>query len=189
MRIFLLVIVFFSASCTSKYYQYDIKMVQPPSERLYFENDTMSISFEFRQKFIHIEVYNKLEDGIRINWDELSISDNGVAQRVVHYQTGVARINDVQPPTTIPPKSKLEDGLIPTNKIIPGNGLNLVAFKDIYPLVDNGHKKTRKYALSKKGQKVVVFFPYYLKGVYHSKTFEFLIADVIQSKKKPKKSK
>ncbi|WP_152268224.1 hypothetical protein [Agriterribacter humi] len=183
----LLIMIIICSCSTTRYYTYDIRLEKPaPSTRLFFENDTMSLSFQFKPRYIEFETYNKLEDGIRINWDELSISVNGDAKRIVHYETGENKITETQPPTTIPPKSKLVDGVIPTENIkyIISSGKRILLPLYTYPISDNGSKKTKKKILTMKGQKTVFYFPYYLKGVYHSKTFEFLIADVVQRKKK-----
>lgn len=175
-------ILFVLFSCTpTRYYHYNIKLEKPvESSRLYYENDTLSVSFSFNPKYIEFEVYNKLEDGIRINWDEVSVSFNGKARRIVHYSTGMTKINDVQPPTTIPPKSKLVDGLLPVDNINLSSiyGKPFLSMPDQFPITDNGKKKAIKYITGMKGQKVIVYLPFYLKGVYQSKTFEFLIVDV-----------
>jgi hypothetical protein len=170
----------FSCSAT-KNYIYDIRLERPmPSKNLQFENDTFSISFTFNPKYIEFEMYNKLEDGIRINWDELSVSINGQAKRVVHYETGTDRVTETQPPTTIPPKSKLTDGLVATDKINYNyiSGRRVISIPDTYPKTDYGNKKTRTKIMSMKGQKIVIYFPYYLRNIYQSKTFEFIIADI-----------
>jgi len=188
MRRFYIVLAVLFASCsTTRYYSYNIKLEKPtPSSPLFYENDTMSLSFQFNPKYIEFEAYNKLEDGIRINWDELSIAVNGEAKRIVHYETGENKITEVQPPTTIPPKSKLNDGLIPTDNIkyVISAGKRIPVYTYTYPNSDNGNKKYREKIMSMKGQKTIFFFPYYLRGIYHSKTFEFLITDVIQRKRK-----
>lgn len=178
----LVLIIVFSSCTTSKRYIYQFRLEKPTqSQNLIFENDTFSISFSFNPKYIEFEIYNKSEDGIRINWDELSVSVQGEARRVIHYETGINRITDVQPPTTIPPKSKLTDGIIATNKIrwTSVSGRKEMIIPDTYPNKDYGRKKKRKEILDLKGQKVVIFFPYYIRNVFFSKTFEFLIADII----------
>lgn len=172
---------FFSCSAT-KNYTYNIVLEKPmPSRNLEFENDTFSIAFTFNPKYIEFEMYNKIEDGIRINWDELSISVNGQAKRVVHYETGTDKITETQPPTTIPPKSKLTDALVATDKLNYSyvSGRRTLSIPDTYPKTDYGNKKIRASIMSLKGQKIIIYFPYYLKNVYHSKTFEFLITDII----------
>ncbi len=169
-------------SCSSKSYTYKINLVKPvASENLSYENDSFAVSFNFKTKYIEFEMYNKLEDGIRVNWDEISISENGEAKRVVHFQTGTDKITETQPPITIPPKSKLIDAFIATNKVFytrVGN-TRVAAIGDTYPKNDYGNKKVKAKIMALKGQKIVVFFPYYLRNVYYSKTFEFLISDII----------
>jgi hypothetical protein len=167
--------------CASNRYTYKIKLEQPySSDKLLFENDTMSVSFEFEPKFISFKIFNKSEEGIRINWDELSMSINGKAQRVVHKETGTTKITDLQPPTTIPPKTILEDALLPTDKINYTNNQGRLTpiLADIYPVYDYGNKKTRQKIMSMKGQRITIFFPYYIRNVFHSKVFNFIIEDI-----------
>ncbi len=84
---------------------------------MHYENDTFSITYELQPEWVGFEIYNKSEEGLRIDWDEVSISLSGKAVRVVHKETGVIHTTEVQPPTTIPPKSKFEDVLIPTDDV------------------------------------------------------------------------
>jgi hypothetical protein len=112
------------------------------------------------------------------------MSINGKAQRIVHKETGTVRVTDVQPPTTIPPKTYLEDGLLPTDKIryINNQGKRILIVSDLYPKYDYGSKKTRALIMGMKGERITIFFPYYIKNVYHSKIFDFLIEDIATKK-------
>ena len=85
----------------------------------------------------------------------MSMSINGKAQRIVHKETGTMRVTDVQPPTTIPPKTYLEDGLLPTNKIRYTNnqGKSILIVSDLYPKYDYGNKKTRALIMGIEGTK------------------------------------
>ncbi len=183
----LLTIIILVASCsTSRRYTYDIKMQKPvAADRLYFENDTFSISFTFKPNYAEFELYNKLQEGIRINWDEVSTSINGDAKRIVHYKTGADRITETQPPTTIPPSSKLIDAFITTDMAIRYRnvgGNRIPIYTNLYPTLDYGNKNKRKEILALKGQKQIIFLPYYIRNVFYSKTFEFIVADVKEKK-------
>ena len=186
MKIFIpLLIISILGSCSSRVYTYSIVLEKPQkSNNLNFENDTMSISFDFIEKGITFKLYNKTEDGIKINWDELSMSVNGKAQRVLHKETGSYKITDVQPPTTIPPKTVLEDGIIPSDIVSYSNigGRTIINLNALYPKYDYGDKRKRAEIMNMKGQKIVIFLPYYIRNIYHSKIFEFLITDIIAKK-------
>lgn len=168
-------------SCTSKYLIYDFKMKHPvESRQLEYENDTFSIVFEFERQTINFTILNKTNDGIKVNWDEVSFSVNGKAQRAVHKETGVYKISDIQPPTTIPPKSTLEDFLIPTDNVRYSNISNrtYVITKDIFPITATGKKKLEAAIKKYKGTKVTVFLPLYIGNKYQSFYYDIYIEDV-----------
>jgi hypothetical protein len=189
--LFIVVSAFFLFSCSStKYYSYKLMMERPVlSDRLVYENDTMSVTFKFVPSGIGFSIFNKLSnDGLRLNWDELSMSINGKAQRVVHKETGAYKINEVQPPTTIPPKTILEDQIVPSDNInyTYYAGSRLLTLKDVYPTTDGGNKKKRAEILKTKGQRITLFMPIYVHGIYTSNTFDFIIQDITESKNKNK---
>jgi hypothetical protein len=149
----------------------------------------MSISFNLAPKWIKFEIYNKSTDGIKIDWDEVSFSVNGKTSRTVHKETAIAKVNDVQPPTTIPPRSNLSDFLVPSNKIYFVNSVLLTngtftKVDDIFPITDYGFKKNKNLIQSLKGVRITIFLPYYMKGVYVSQYYDLLINDVQPKKKK-----
>lgn len=112
------------------------------------------------------------------------MSYNGQAKRIVHKETGLTKLTDLQPPTTIPPKTNLRDIVVSTDDVFFTNnqGRIIMNVKEIYPTYDYGSKKKRDYILKLKGYRISLFFPYYIKNVYHSKTFEFIISDIIAKK-------
>ena len=64
--VFVLLVSFGLLSCASKTYTYKIVLQNPvKSTTLYYQNDTLSISFDFTQKAIFFKLYNKFEDGIK----------------------------------------------------------------------------------------------------------------------------
>src|SRR5436190_1463481 len=175
-------------SCTNKFFQYQVTMTHPvKSKVLEYENDTFYISFAIRYQSIKFLILNKLYDGMKINWDEVSFSINGKAQRAVHKETGVLKVNDVQPPTTIPPKSTLEDFLIPTSSLHyatnSSNTYTIVGY--ILPYEESGKSKQQAVINRITGTRITVFLPFYLGGIYHSKYYDFMIDDVILIKNKP----
>lgn len=174
------------SSCYSRYLVYDIEMIHPvKSKSLEYENDTFSIAYQVDYQKIHFTILNKIQDGIKINWDEVSFSINGQAMRAVHKATGVYKINDVQPPTTIPPKSTLTDYVLPSSHIqyINVSTRTYTIARNIIP-VEARNKKSVALAINKyKGTKITVFLPVYIAGKYQSYYYDLLITDVRPSKK------
>jgi hypothetical protein len=175
-------LTFFSATLSSckfgQVYTYDVRLERPTrSQNLSFENDTFSIAFTFGVDNISFQLYNKLDDAIRINWKDISASIDGDTKRV--YRS-------IEPAIMVAPKSKITDYIQTADKITSDTGTAPVAqVVHTYPIRDNNWEPDRKYILSLKGRRIVIYLPYYVKDVYYSKTFEFVIAD-IQPKVQPK---
>lgn len=173
------------SSCASRYYIYDVSQTYPiQSKQLEYSNDTLFINFDLKPKFIEFNLLNRFNDGIKINWDEVSISINGKAKRIVHKETGVYKITDVQPPTTIPPKSSLKDMLIPSSnvKFVSSGGIPFTIVKYILPVQGTGKKQWDEVVKKYKGTKITVFLPVYIAGKYQSYYYDFMINDVTLSK-------
>lgn len=183
---FLIILGVLIASChAAKQYTYHLAMERPAaSETLSYEDDTMSVVFSFQSKFIGLDIYNKSDDGIKINWDEVSMSINGMAQRTLHKETSAYNITEIQAPTTIPPHTRLKDEIFPADKVryTSSGGVRHVSIDDIYPNQDYGFKKNKEKIMSLKGERVVIYLPYYMRGEFRSKTFEFTIKDITAGK-------
>ncbi len=187
MRIIYTFLLFLLSGCASYYYSYDLEMQHPViSKTLEYENDTLYIEFAIESKDISFTLLNKTNDGIKINWDEVSFSINGKAMRAVHKETGIMTVNMVQPPTTIPPKSSLEDFLMRSDQIRYIGKTNPIRVVDeLFPTYDFGNSSKKKKALQLKGTNITIFFPYYIAGKYISQYYTLYVKDVMTSKKKP----
>jgi hypothetical protein len=173
-------------SCASKILVYDYRLAYPvESKRLYVENDRFSIAFDVTNKEIGFTIFNKMNEGIRINWDEVSFSINGKATRAVHKATGVLNINQVQPPTTIPPKSTLEDFIMPAENVAIGTA-GMYTRYNILPTDATGKKKVDAAISKYKGTKITVYLPFYIAGKYESYYYDIMIDDVRAYKDLPK---
>lgn len=168
-------------SCTPKYLLV-LKMdpsTNPPGGA-YYENDTLKLKFVVTDTYIGVKFDNKTDKGIKINWDEISFSLNGKAYaRVLHNLTGIRKINDVQPPTTIPPRSYIEDRLYPREKMYvasSGGAYYSVNYNFFRPQKSN--ENSDKYHKSKIGDKIIIHLPYYLGKNFVESNFEIEIIDV-----------
>lgn len=166
-------VVLLTSCVYNQQYTYDIRLERPvQSKILQFENDTMSISFVFGTDDIEFELYNKLDEAIKINGRDLSASVNGNTKTILS--------SAYQRPAMIAPRSKTKVYL----KIYDGQGQvdstgTPTGKLNTYPTKDNNWEPYRQYILGLKGRKTTIYLPYYVRDVYCSKTFEFLVADVI----------
>jgi hypothetical protein len=151
-----------------------------------YENDTMRISFNLDKDRIGFRLDNKLNDALQIRWDEASVSIKGKTYRVAHKETGAYKIRDLQPITTIPPKSYTKDGLIPTEKINYFNvsGDPIVYVSEIFPDCDYGKDTYKQKISSLRGANIMVYLPIYIAGNYAAKNFQITIRDITPKKGK-----
>jgi hypothetical protein len=178
---FLFLISLILSSCVvGTVYTYDIRLERPVlSKNLQFENDTMSITFVFEPEYIYFNLFNKLDDAIKINWKDISVSIDGETKRVIPSYAYNVGFPGKEQTIMVAPRSKIGDIIRTTDKInfsdtstIPNCILNT------YPQSDGNLPTNRNYILSLKGKRIIIYMPYYLKNMYCSKTFEFVIADV-----------
>ncbi len=155
-----------------------------PPGGAFYENDTLKMKFVVTDTYIGIRFDNKTNQGIKINWDEISFSLNGRSYaRVLHNLTGVRKINDVQPPTTIPPRSYIDD------KLYPRETMSVVSSGGSYYSVNYNFFRSKKvnesndkYHKSKIGDKIIIHLPYYLGTSFVESNFEIEIVDVKKKK-------
>jgi hypothetical protein len=183
---FIVLLTLFVATLSSckfgQVYTYDIRLERPvQSQHLNFENDTISISFAFGEDDIQFELYNKLDDALKINWRDISASING--------ETKIISALGYPRALLIAPRSKIRDYLkIYDRSGYSDTGVAPIGMLYTYPIRDNNWEPYKKYILGLKGRKITIYLPYYIRDIYCSKTFEFVIADV-QPKPQPQKNR
>lgn len=101
-----------------------IYLVEPiESKTLYFSDSNISISFEFpkewgRHKRIAFTVRNKTDKALTVIWEGTSIVlPSNQTSNVIHEGIRYMRAQEPISPTTIPPRAKLSDSVIPTANI------------------------------------------------------------------------
>src|SRR5688572_23976694 len=123
--------VLFSSCKFGKAYTYDIRLERPAySKDLRFENDSLAISFKFHTSYIEFELYNKLDEAVKINWRDLTLSIDGdtkIAVPSYAYSSLAA------------PRSTIRDRIRSFNQDGFSNppGLTPNAYQNIYPIRDN----------------------------------------------------
>src|SRR6187402_2095348 len=99
-------------SCGPRMYTYKFSMKESKeAKKMYYENDTLSVAFNFYPKGIKMDFTNKSDSVIRINWTEMKMTENDIAKKVVHIKRDKGKLKVVQSPSLISPKAKVS-GLI-----------------------------------------------------------------------------
>jgi hypothetical protein len=162
-------------------YTYDLRLERPvQSKNLQFENDTLSITFALNTNNIGFKLLNKLDDAIKINWKDISVSIDGRTKVVVPSSAYTTGFPGKETTIMVAPRSTIVDIIKTTNKYgysyTPCSGIT--AAVHTYPVRDNREALRRDYIMSLKGRRFIIFLPYYIKDTYCSKTFELVIADI-----------
>lgn len=177
------------AGCKSYYYVYDVQMTHPiDSKKMIYENDTMSIEFSLEPKDVAIVMTNKTDEGIKINWDDVSLSMFGNANRIIHKETSYMGNTLTQPSTTIPPHTKLRDILVRSKDVhfYTSSNNSYLVINTIFPVYNYGDKKTTAWVNDLKGTEINIFLPFYLGEARVSKYYILSIKNISAFKKKPK---
>lgn len=169
--LFVLLLAFFSCAGwrppSDMTYNWRFSLQEPAqSDTLTFSDEFINIKFIVLEKLIDFDIQNKTNEGIKINWDELSfISPDGTASRVNH-SSGIRVIEKGNPqaPTVIPPNAKISDSLIPTKNIY-RSGYEWTA-QDLFPEDDKTIYNDKEFR---------IYLPIEIKGSKKEYTFKFKI--------------
>ena len=132
----------------------------------------------FNSNNIGFELYNKLDDALKINWKEISVSINGDTKRVIPSHAYTVGFPGKEHAIMVAPKSKIKDMIRTSDKIDYSDTSKTLPELNTYPEYDQNWAPYRNYIMGLKGTKIIIYLPYYLRDIYCSKTFEFVIADV-----------
>ena len=74
-------------SCGPRMYTYKFSMKESKkANKLFYENDTLSVLFNFYKEGLVIGLTNKSGEQIKIKWDELRMAENGIDKKIEHIQ-------------------------------------------------------------------------------------------------------
>ncbi len=113
-------------SCGNWAHRWDAKLVSEGTQGgeeitirgMYFKDEFIEVVFTVGQSEIAFDLGNRTEKGIKIDWTASAfITPQNESLRVVHKGTRYVKRFETQAPTTIPPKSKIHDLLIPSDYI------------------------------------------------------------------------
>lgn len=96
-----------------------LRMVEPKSETLSFENDTVKVSFSFNSMnyFCDITVKNNSKEVISIDWDKFTMIMEGKSYPIIFDNTVMIKKDDPKGSNTIAPETTLSKSIAPTEYI------------------------------------------------------------------------
>jgi hypothetical protein len=164
-------------SGVGNYFTYSFAPVEPLSPNMDFADSNISLKFDILPTSVAFVLHNLTDKPIKIIWDDASIVQGGEAKKIMH--TGVKYIDrsQHQPPTTIPSKTYIDDGLTPIDKVWYSSYTGWQT-SPLFIDDDMGKPQFRAAALSYKGETLGVLLPVEIDGHVTNYQFEFLIADV-----------
>lgn len=117
-----LVLIIAAVSVFGAFYSGGFKVLNPV-----FENNDLKVIFGIGQAdgadVLGARIYNKTNQLVSIIWDESLITDNhGQAVRPIHSGIKFLFVDRPQVPTIIPPKSFIDDLIVPQTHIYYSNG-------------------------------------------------------------------
>jgi len=156
-----------------------------------YEDDLIKISWFIGTNKFNFLLENRSDYSIKIIWDDAAyVNTKGMSGRVVHSGIPLKDRNNFQPPTVIPKKSKINDILIPTEKIIYGqNPYSSFTSSSgwyahpIIPNIDYSKKELCNKAATFIGKTIKILLPLQAEETVNDYIFTFYINDFIIKKR------
>ncbi len=178
-RIFYIGLIVSLCSCGQMIYTYKFSMKESQKPRkLYYQNDTLSITFQFYLEGLVIDFYNKSPESIKVNWDGIVMTTNEVDKKIQHTIIVNEEYFVYQPPSIILPKSGCTDLVVFAESVYyqKDDGEEKMKIKNMYP--GKGKKREGDSIRKLIGQRITLLFPIEINNVSHSWVFNFLLADI-----------
>lgn len=187
-RIFLCIgALLFLASCAPGLkYLYSYRLQSPDSDDMRWDDGNTLWEFSVGETSISLQLTNNSDETINIIWDEASFVQNDRAQKVMHSGIKYGDRNQSQPPTVIPPHTKINDIIIPVDNIywtsgmaiengyVPGRWHEL----PIFPNYDKNKVELKNEILSYKGKIFKVYLPVERSGEKEEYVFNFVVTEI-----------
>jgi len=170
-------------SCGPRMYSYKFSMKESKeTKKLYYENDTLSVAFNFYSKGIKMDIVNKSDSVIRINWNEMKMSENDIAKKVVNIKRDKGKLKVVQSPSFISPNAKVsgliayEDNVYYSRQL----GKEVMTIKDMYPVKSSNSE--RKFVEKLVGTRITLNLPLEINNTSHSRIFNFSLVEIYSNR-------
>lgn len=171
-------------SCGPRMYSYKFSMKESKeTKKLSYENDTLSISFNFYPKGIKMDFTNKSDSVIKINWSEVKMTENDIEKKIVYVKKEKGNLKVVQSPSLILPKDKVSGLLVYEYNVyyLKKFGKEVIAIKDMYPT--QSANSERKFVEKLIGTKITLKLPADLNKMSYDKVFNFRLEEIQSARK------
>lgn len=92
------------------------------STRYVYEDQILRIVWSLTNTGFDFELENLADRSFKIPWDDAAyVNQDGISKKVIHSGIKYEDKAKPQPPTVVPRRSKIYDGLIPSDNIVPEN--------------------------------------------------------------------
>ena len=148
------------------------------TKKLYYENDTLSISFNFYPKGIKMDFTNKSDSVIKINWSEVKMTENDTEKKIVYIKKDKGNLKVVQSPLLILPKAKVSGLLVYEYNVyyLKKFGKEVIAIKDMYPT--QSANSERKFIEKLTGTKIILKLPTDINKICYNRVFNFRLEEI-----------
>ncbi len=162
--------------CAVSVVNWGIKMQAPvPADTLTYSDEDIDFNFIVDDKSINFDLKNKTQNGIRLNYDEISyISPGGTSLRVVSSNIRFTDRFAPQAPVVVPPGLSISETIIPAQNIFFRSN-DIVYGWDVVPLFPHDAKT---YV----GKEFGLYFPMEIRGTKKEFIFKFKIVSTEKKK-------
>ena len=171
-------------SCGPRVYSYKFSMKESKeAKKLYYENDTLSISFNFYPKGIRMDFTNKSDSVIKINWNEVRMTENDMAKKIVYIKKERGNLKEVLSPSHISPRAKISGLLVYKYNVYYSRklGKEVMGIKDMYPT--QSRNSERKFVEKLIGTKITLNLSTDINKTSYNKIFNFRLEEIQSARK------
>jgi hypothetical protein len=165
-------------SCGPRMYSYKFSMDESKkSDQMYYENDTIAVDFHIHSKGIWMDLVNKTDSAIHVDWNKMQmlVNEKDMAIRHISYNHGKYQVYD--PPAVIPAKGRIADLIVYARQVsyTKKRGTETLTIAEMYPTNgDYMHGQVQHL----KGQKIRLQFPVSVNDIAQTKSFSFVLKDI-----------
>lgn len=186
----IILIVFFISSCSTQYQcrvglenvsisdviVQNAILVDAQSDIYRFEDSTINIAWQVREKDISFKLFNKASQTIKIIWDDaVYVGTDGTSKRIIHKGVKFAKIEEHQVPSPVAPGSFIDDIIVPAENIdYVSSGW---AICPLFPINSNYENDKAFYAKQYIGKPIKIILPIQWKNKHIEYTFNFRIRE------------
>jgi hypothetical protein len=124
---------------------------------------------------IAISILNKTEEGVKVNWEEISfIPPSGMASKTLHGSCVMGGLNTPQPPSIIPPHAKIVDFLVPAESFYYDKKYERWKTRDLSSYIDKASQNNNTFG---------IYLPLEIKGQKKEYNFVFRINKMTEIKR------